>query len=212
MYKTIEAMVKERAWKRASNYIGPNHDGWIVGLSTHRDADLCSESNFDVLLERLGGESKHVQVIRNGHWGVGWVETIHVSERSEKHLEILRGALNSLEDYGLLNEDDFCEREREQLENDFDIYKSEFRSNAIKAFVAATDVPEQILEDVLKNSEAFEVILRDMHQTDMEYRGIDSAFVLERTAVKRFLDGPIDCRYANADAETLKQALLRALQ
>jgi hypothetical protein len=83
---------------------------WIVAPCTvTRDSDGLSQSNFDACLELLGGESNLVQVHRFGHWGPGWFELIAVSPTPHNRA-ILADIVRALDNYPVLNEDDYSER------------------------------------------------------------------------------------------------------
>ena len=109
-YRAIER------WTRPSDF-GQHVDSWFytskafVFLGRHRDSDLLTESNFECALAALGGESNTVQVIREGHWAVGWVEWIAIHESDSKALEIADDIQAALSDYPVVNEDDWSERE-----------------------------------------------------------------------------------------------------
>lgn len=84
---------------------------YYVVFGHHRDSDLLVESNWDQILEALGGESETVKVIRFSHWAVGWVESIFVHEGNLGALRIASELLDRMDDYPVLDEDDFSERE-----------------------------------------------------------------------------------------------------
>ena len=83
---------------------------WYVVTGRNRDSDILTESNFDAALACLGGESDDVEVHRFGHWACGWLEIILV--RPDTEAEATARALRArLENYPMLDESDFCERE-----------------------------------------------------------------------------------------------------
>ena len=84
-------------------------DGWLISdVSRNRDSDCLDESNFACVLDQLGGESDTVQVLRFGHWAVGWTEWIAFLP---EHTSTVEGLESRLEDYPILDEDDHSERE-----------------------------------------------------------------------------------------------------
>lgn len=121
IYQTVAKMIADRAWQPGKgmsawdsdrNYSGASLAGWVVGLSRTRDSDLLTNSNFDVLLERLGGGSEgKVETVRIGHWACGWVDQIVVHMSAGTELEILWHSLNALQEYPVLDESDFHEAE-----------------------------------------------------------------------------------------------------
>lgn len=96
-----------------NNYSGPSMGTWVVSVGRNRDSEILELSNFDVALERLGGESKHVRIERFGHWGCGWFELILVNPRNAKALKEAYSIHRDLKSYSVLDESDFSEREYE---------------------------------------------------------------------------------------------------
>jgi hypothetical protein len=77
-------------WDSYSNYIGERpSDSLLVVLTRSRDSDTLTESNWEVALERLGGESDTVEIHRFGHWACGWWEALAVEKGSEAEKEAL---------------------------------------------------------------------------------------------------------------------------
>jgi|15BtaG_2_1085339.scaffolds.fasta_scaffold18212_1 hypothetical protein len=130
----------------------PDRADWFVApVSRTRDTGPLTESNFETALDTLGGESDNVEVHRFGHWGPGWFEIvlIHPTAEKSKHVkyadigdEIERG----LENYPVLDESDFSERETEAVD-DYWTYMSlaervDFlRDNNSSIFAARCDYP-----------------------------------------------------------------------
>lgn len=185
MSKSIEQFIRERSWERPDSYMGPDHNDTIFIYGRSRDSDLMRESNFDALLELLGGESESVEVVRDSHWAAGWIESIRVSIKDKEKIKIALEALYSLEDYPLLDETDYYERENEKLEDDFRYYRDDFMKNAVKALITATDVPAEILED-LKGSKQFQELVYEAFRESADCSGIEDAFVSEDNFIKHF--------------------------
>lgn len=115
-----------RKWTLPDNYIGelwPNH--YSAGVGQSRDSSCLEQSNFAIMLSRLGGESETITVVRESHWAVGWVEWIAIeadeSDESNAALAIADEICEKLKDYPILDEDDFFEREQEEADS---IWKS----------------------------------------------------------------------------------------
>lgn len=92
-------------------------DWYVLNVGQTRDSDCLSVSNFEtaqkILGEKIPGNKEyceHVEVHRFGHWGPGWFEIILVHPSLK---EIGEEIENRLEDYPILDEDDFAERELE---------------------------------------------------------------------------------------------------
>lgn len=101
-----------KRWKMPSNYFGEVWpDYYSSGVGQSRDSDCLEESNFAAMLKELGGESETVIVVRESHWAVGWIEWIAIHATDDTALKIADDLKSKLDDYPILNEDDFSERE-----------------------------------------------------------------------------------------------------
>ena len=101
-------------WSRTENYIGEMYFDYYVLLSHHRDSGLVEESNFWCALKALNGESKTVKIVRAKHWLCGWIEFIIIHESDIKSIDKGFEIEKALENYPILDEDDFYERESEK--------------------------------------------------------------------------------------------------
>lgn len=91
-----------------------DREEWIVvPCGQNRDSDSLSLSNFHIAVGMLGGESDTVEVHRFGHWGNGWFEIILVDPKSPQAIEA-HSIEEALENYPVLDEQDYCEREHEE--------------------------------------------------------------------------------------------------
>ena len=104
-------------WTRPDSYIGAEWPEHYVFLGRHRDSDTLTESNFEVALAQLGGESDTVQIVREGHWAVGWVEWIAIHESDTEARDKAQDMLDSLADYPVLDESEWSEREYEAMQD-----------------------------------------------------------------------------------------------
>lgn len=104
-------------WKLPKDYGGAHWpEYYSAGVGQHRDSDCAEQSNFDAMLQLLGGESDTVQAVRENHWAVGWVEWIAIYHLDSKALQIADDAVGRLEDYPILDEEDYSNREYEECE------------------------------------------------------------------------------------------------
>jgi hypothetical protein len=87
-------------------------DWYVVPCIRTRDSRELEASNFETALEMLGGEGQDVQVHRFGHWGPGWFEIILVRPECKAYVEAVDIESN-LEDYPVLDEEDYSRREYE---------------------------------------------------------------------------------------------------
>lgn len=122
-------------WTLPECYYGEHWEDYFVFLGQHRDSDDLAQSNFAVGLKELGGESETVLVVREGHWAVGWVEWIAIHKDDEAALRKADAMKERLEDYPILDEEDFSEREMESANSVWkDCYSVEERIRYIREF------------------------------------------------------------------------------
>lgn len=112
--------MRMKKWEWPQNYGGAEWHGYYVFLSRTRDSDILEESNFAVALAALGGETgfddeghAEVAVVRESHWAVGWLEWIAVHEAATEKIAIAEKLLERLENYPVLDEEDYSAREYE---------------------------------------------------------------------------------------------------
>lgn len=103
-----------KRWERPSHFADFaefDRREYFVAIGRHRDSDTLTESNWRVLLKRLGGESETVLIIRDSHWAVGWVEAIYIHESNTTALGIADEARAAMDDYPVLDESDWSQLE-----------------------------------------------------------------------------------------------------
>jgi len=98
-------------WERPDSYMGANWFEFYVFLGQHRDSDSVTRCNFIEGLKALGGESDTVQVVRERHWGVGWVEWVAVHETDHAAILAADEMLCALSDYPVLDDDALSQME-----------------------------------------------------------------------------------------------------
>lgn len=101
------------AFDPAGAFLEDRQDWLVAPVGRTRDSECLDESNFHAALEALGGESEDVEVHRFGHWGPGWFEIILIRPGSPAE-SIAVDVEKRLEDYPVLAEDDYSEREAEE--------------------------------------------------------------------------------------------------
>lgn len=103
-----------KRWTMPRDYFGATWpDYYSSGVGQSRDSDDLEQSNFAVMLHELGGESETVIVVRESHWAVRWVEWIAIHATDEKALAEANRQMERLENYPVLDENDWSEREQE---------------------------------------------------------------------------------------------------
>lgn len=135
-HKTSIHDIAEAALERPSNfaYSGdlPLFDTWGLTLSTNRDADTLTDSNWQAALERMREEHPDGdwQVCRFNHWGVGWVKQLAVKVLTDEdthpldddpidndytpEFQTIVEMKHEMENYPVLDEEDLMEREHEE--------------------------------------------------------------------------------------------------
>jgi hypothetical protein len=177
-HMTFKEFLKEAQWDTTdpsvgtkNNYSGDNHSGWLTGPSHSRDSDNLSRSNFDTALEMLGGEQDDViEVEHCGHWACGWFERILVKADSPK-AKILFKIHQSLQDYPLLDESDYSERELESQNDTFRSEQNEFCKTI--CFVLGLDF------DTYKDSQDLVSVASALYSDACGYYGYEEAWVYE---------------------------------
>ena len=108
-------------WTHPDNYAGEVWPGYYsAGVGRSRDSDCLEESNFECMIAALreadNGDELHDdwQIVREGHWAVGWVEWIAISQDSADHLRVADQIVAGLQDYPVIDDMDYCERESEE--------------------------------------------------------------------------------------------------
>lgn len=122
-----------------ANYMGGReHKDHYVLLSRCRDSSVMENVNFDSALEMLGGETETVYVLFFSHWATGWIEHLFIDPLDIEAVKIGEEIEASLEDYPVLDEEEFSRREWEQWEETFSFcyrfdFLNEIRSREEKA-------------------------------------------------------------------------------
>lgn len=128
-----------KPWKLPKCYMGAHWDGWYVFLGRNRDSDELTESNFDeglkavravmsketvgtvatdskFLFDEPQADMATVQVVSENHWACGWVEWIAIHGSDEAALREADRLMEKLDNYPVLNEEDWSRREDESAQ------------------------------------------------------------------------------------------------
>lgn len=124
--------VKE--WKYPDSYFGATWEGWYsAGFGQSRDSDAPEASNFQTAYDTLkplatglsvetqdipgglDGDSS-IQIVRENHWAVGWVEWIAIHSSNGTALDKARELCGRANDYPVLDDEDMSRREDEDCE------------------------------------------------------------------------------------------------
>ena len=176
--------MKLTKWKKASNFAGADLSNYYVGLGRSRDSGLLTNSNFEVLLDRLGGESpidsenpeaeQMVMVGHFSHWASGWVEQILVHESATDKLEILQAAAEEMDAYPVLDESHYSDAQSEYESDTFAIYAKDF----VDEIVNFLDIenPKADTEQMLLCE-----LAQALYGEACAYYGHEDAYVSDRT-------------------------------
>jgi len=109
-----EVIASPSAFDSINNYVGKTEfPNMFAVITRNRDSDILTESNFECALDLLGGESKNVEVMRFGHWACGYWEVIAVKGKTKAY-KIACEIVEKIENYPVLDNDHFSEREQEE--------------------------------------------------------------------------------------------------
>jgi hypothetical protein len=110
-FETWQADARRKAEDAARETGWDLPDGWAIGpVGQHRDSDALEQSNFAAALRAMGGEGDDVAAVRFRHWAFGWVEEISFRMGSEA-AEVAHVLAVALDDYPVLDDEDYAERE-----------------------------------------------------------------------------------------------------
>jgi hypothetical protein len=210
-YANLDEMIHDLAWKRPDSYVGPNHFEYLVLAGQNRDSDSLTRSNFIEFLALLGGESEEngIQVIRDSHWAVGWIEMLMI-HRDAPHelLEKAMKALNDLDAYPVLNDEAFSELEHAEAEEVISSNLNEFRRELLE-FIGFKN-PR--LTPRGARAETIDLIVSRIYHAACGYSGPENAWVNSKS-IAHYLrsDGKWDIWEQNK-GNLLVKAIINSLQ
>ena len=98
-------------WRVPDSWFGHHWPNYYVFVGQNRDSDCLTRSNFICALREIGGESETVEIVRESHWAVGWVEWIAIHADDSRALQIADEIVAALFDYPIIDESHFSELE-----------------------------------------------------------------------------------------------------
>jgi len=110
-------LLEAKRWKHPDSYMGEQYDNCFVMYSRTGDSGILLNSNYETILDRLGITTTETDTEFTacfGHWACGHVDAILIREDSPKLAEC-EAILSEIEDYPSLDEDDYFEREIEEM-------------------------------------------------------------------------------------------------
>lgn len=114
--KTYEPKLLQ-LWTMPESYAGTVWPAtYSAGVDQNRDSDALGRSNFDTAWKALRAVSEDVEIVREGHWAVGWVEWIAIPADDATALKVADDLLARIEDYPVLNETDLTAKEHDEAQ------------------------------------------------------------------------------------------------
>lgn len=119
-------------WTMPSDYMGEEFYSYYHGPGRSRDSDVLEISNYETAKARLEEAAKLDEKDWKhdeepplfdghfGHWAVGWVDELLVHEDATNTLAELEKIAEQMEDYPVLDEEDFSKREWDEQEEDWE--------------------------------------------------------------------------------------------
>lgn len=186
-------------WVYPASYAGETWYDYFETIGRCRDSDILDNSNFEVMLERLGGESETVVVNHCGHWAVGWVESIMIHESDLKALTIANEIMADLKNYPVLDEDAFSEAESESYSE----YAKQEQDDLADFLIEVFSIPVEFRDDVVDlayqmNMETqysggeHSAVNHNIYSYRQDVEN-EAAGILDPDA-SRYVDGPLKCR------------------
>lgn len=102
-----------KRWHREYNYIGDNLSEYYEIAGHHRDSSILEESNYQYIKNQFKEDEILIGYFR--HWAVGWTESIFIKEDRLVALEKADEILEQYNDYPVLDEYDYQERQLEEM-------------------------------------------------------------------------------------------------
>jgi len=119
-----------KKWERVEYYGGIDLSKFYCTVGITRDSTELEKSNFNYILKQVkaGGFDITMEYEQDddklneclllahfGHWGVGWIQEVLIHESNVKALEFFDEILGRLNDYPILDEVDYAQRERQLI-------------------------------------------------------------------------------------------------
>ena len=143
-------------WTRPDSYMGRDWHGWLIApVSRHRESDILTLSNWEIVVSRLHGlmesdgslsgdwidpytgeECGPFEIVHERCSLVGWVEWIAIHPDAAVLIQYALEVSEALEAYPILDEDHFFAAEEEAAYDAFKDEADDFRERVIERFPA----------------------------------------------------------------------------
>lgn len=142
------------------NYVGESYYGTYTIYGIHRESSLLEQSNFYVLYARLSEmitnmnlDENLLQITRANHFAFGWVDTLRLSMQAPDFLLILADSLlGAIEQYPILSEDDYSQRQDAAIREYWQSLPDDFRRDLCRQShvdarrIAKDDMPNEVYD------------------------------------------------------------------
>lgn len=161
------------------NYIGYDWIGWLCGPMKTRDSGVLEVSNFETILEYLGGEIEGIVEVRScNHWACGYFDQVMVNAQCLDAVKKLMDVYRLLEQYPVFDDDDYNQRVLDYESETFEQYRSIYVDEIMKYFK---------LENVGdRNLKRLENLAYEIYSNDSRYYGHELAWV-NTESIKRYM-------------------------
>ncbi len=140
------ATFRPTAFDPAGLALDDRQDWLVAPCGRTRDSGPLELSNFDAALKAMGGEGDDVEVHRFGHWGPGWFEIVIV--RPDSHAAtVAQDMETALENYPVLDDEDFSRREWEDYESGWNDYGAKDFTRKLAKDFGLSDTVRYFLDD-----------------------------------------------------------------
>jgi len=211
MKTTLEQFIKDTLFENVmssggmdgwSNYSGHNYSGWLIGPMKTRDSDALSRSNFRVALDLLGGEQEDKVEVRSvNHWACGYFYQIMVKCNTD-NLDAIQKLYNmhlKLEDYPVLDEDDWSQEETDESEETIENNITSFVREICDYIGIDRDLNE-------RNKKRMESLASEVYYEAVGHYGLENAWV-SKQSIERFIE-----QYNNGYTRFNDKKLIKTLE
>lgn len=106
-------------WTPANDPDITNHESWrYAGPIETRDSDALECSNAAYItsaFEAADPDGEHHVITNSNHWAVGWVRNLWIDTSHPATTDVYTDIATQLEDHPILDEDDYSQREGDEL-------------------------------------------------------------------------------------------------
>jgi hypothetical protein len=172
-------------WKPTDNYRGSTEiEGYLVApVSQSRDTGILDESNFSIVwktLEKLSTDKYPVDIHHFGDWMCGWFDLILIHPKNQLAISAAENFKSRMEDYPILNDDDYNDRCQESLLEAYNDYGESELRESIENEIDVKDYPDfRDADECLQIPKELERYYRDIALVNASYDGEQFNFDVE---------------------------------